>query len=181
MYDRNKVGFSCTNSLFRSQWGATNPEKGANQFAADLLMPLTIFGRYAYSKAITLQAARELAHKFDTSLAATAIRLVQHGSFPAMVVYLSEGRRRWFVAGPDVPSVLSPREIPSKRTLAWELMQVGSNEAGPTTVQADGWLTHPEAEKYELLEDSVRFRDGSILSLLWWKDEKQIIDLIDVD
>jgi hypothetical protein len=132
-------------------------------------------------KAITLQAARELAHKFDTSLAATAIRLVQHGSFPAMVVYLSEGRRRWFVAGPDVPSVLSPREIPSKRTLAWELMQVGSNEPGPTTVQADGWLTHPEAEKYELLEDSVRFRDGSILSLLWWKDEKQIIDLIDVD
>src|ERR1700722_1400962 len=108
MYDRNKVGFSCTNSLFRSQWGATNPEKGANQFAADLLMPLTIFGRYAYSKAITLQAARELAHKFDTSLAATAIRLVQHGSFPAMVVYLSEGRRRWFVAGPDVASGLLP-------------------------------------------------------------------------
>jgi len=60
-------------------------------------------------------------------------------------------------------------------------MQVSCNEPGPTTVQADGWLTHPEAEKYELLEDSVRFRDGSILSLLWWKDEKQIIDLIDVD
>jgi hypothetical protein len=65
--------------------------------------------------------------------------------------------------------------------VAWDLIQVGSNEPGPTTVQADGWLTHPEAEKYELLEDSVRFRDGSILSLLWWKDEKQIIDLIDVD
>jgi hypothetical protein len=60
-------------------------------------MPLTIFGRYAYSKGITLQAARELAQQFDTSLAATAIRLVQHGSFPAMVVYLSQGRRRWFV------------------------------------------------------------------------------------
>jgi hypothetical protein len=48
-------------------------------------------------------------------------------------------------------------------------MQVGSNEP------------HPEAEKYELLEDSVRFRDGSIWSLLWRKDEKQIVDLIDVD
>jgi hypothetical protein len=71
-----------------------------------------------------------------------------------------------------VPSVLSPREIPSKRTAAWDLMQVGSNEPGRTTVQAAGWLAHPEAEKYELLEDSVRFRDGSILSLLWWKDKK---------
>jgi hypothetical protein len=45
-----KAGFSCANSLFRSHWGAANPEKGVNQFAADLLMPLTIFGRYAYSK-----------------------------------------------------------------------------------------------------------------------------------
>jgi IrrE N-terminal-like domain len=181
MRDRNQVGFSCTNSLFRSQWGAANPERGANQFAADLLLPLTIFGRYAYSKPITLQAARELAYKFDTSLAATAIRLVQHGSFPAMVVYLTQGARKWFVAGPDVPSVLSPRDKPSKRTVAWDLMQLGSNEPGPSTVQADGWLTHPEAENYELLEDSVRFRDGSVLSLLWWKNEKQIIDLMEDD
>jgi len=181
MRDRNTVGFSCTNALFRSQWGGVNPERGANEFAADLLLPQTIFGRYAYSKPITLQATRELAHKFDTSLAATAIRLVQHGSFPAMVVYLCQGIRKWFVAGPDVPSVLSPRERPSKRTVAWDLMQLASNEPGPTTVQADGWLTHPEAENYELLEDSVRFRDGSILSLLWWKNEKQIIDLIEGD
>src|SRR3984957_4572423 len=91
MRDRNQVGFSCKNSLFRSQWGAANPERGANQFAADLLMPLTIFGRYAYSKPITLQGARELACKFDTSLTATTIRLVQQGSFPAMVVYLAQG------------------------------------------------------------------------------------------
>jgi hypothetical protein len=126
-----------------------------------------------------LQAARGLAYKFDTSLAATAIRLVQHGSFPAMVVYLGQGARKWFVGGPDVPSVLSPRETPSKRTVAWELMQMSSSEPGPTTVQADGWLTHPEAENYELLEDSVRFRDGSILSLLWWKNEKQIIELME--
>jgi hypothetical protein len=181
MCDRNRVGFSCTNSLFRSQWGAANPERGANQFAADLLLPLTIFGRYAYSKPITLQAVRELANKFDTSLAATAIRLVQHGSFPAMVVYICQGARKWFVAGPDVPSVLSPREKPSRRTVAWELAQLQSSEPGPTTVQADGWMTHPEAEHYELLEDSVRFRDGSILSLLWWKNEKQIIDLIEED
>lgn len=181
MCDRNRIGFSCTNSLFRSQWGAANPEKGANQFAADLLLPLTIFGRYTYSKPITLQAVRELAYKFDTSLAATAIRLVQHGSFPAMLIYLSHGARKWFVAGPDVPSVLSPREKPSRQTVAWELTQLSSGEPGPTTVQADGWLTHPEAENYEVLEDSVRFRDGSILSLLWWRNEKQIIDLIEDD
>jgi Zn-dependent peptidase ImmA (M78 family) len=99
MRDRNQVGFSCTNALFRSQWGTVNPERGANEFAADLLLPQTVFGRYAYASPVTLQAVRELAWKFDTSLAATAIRLVQHGSFPTMVIYLSQGVRKWFVAG----------------------------------------------------------------------------------
>src|SRR5580658_9419167 len=126
MRDRNQVWFSCANALFRSQWGATNPERGANEFAADLLLPQTVFGRYAYASPVTLQAVRELAKKFDTSLTATAIRLVQHGSFPAMVIYLSQGTRKWFVAGPDVPSVLFPRLAPSQNTVAGELLSGGN-------------------------------------------------------
>ena len=89
--------------------------------------------------------------------------------------------RKWFVAGSDVPSVLSPKETPSPNTVAGELLRTGNVASGPQAVQADGWLTHPRAEWYELMEDSVRFTDGSILSLLWWKNEKQIIDLIDDD
>jgi|HubBroStandDraft_2_1064218.scaffolds.fasta_scaffold246962_2 hypothetical protein len=181
MRDRNQVGFSCTNNLFRSQWGPINRERGANEFAADLLMPQTIFGRYSYASPVTLDAARELAIKFETSLTATAIRLVQHGSFPAIVVYMAQGVRKWFVAGPDVPSALSPRETPSRRTVAWELLHGGEALPKPQSVQADGWFTLPGSEWYEVMEDSVKFRDGSILSLLWWKNEKQIIDMLDVE
>jgi hypothetical protein len=179
MFDRNQVGFSCANALFRSQWGLLNPERSANEFAADLLMPQMIFGRYSYASPVTLDAVREMAIKFETSLTATAIRLVQHGSFPAMVIYLTQGSRKWFVAGPDIPSALRPRERPSRNTVAGEL-ECGENPSiGPQNVQADGWLTHPDSEAYELVEDSVKFRDGSILSLLWWKNETQIIDLMD--
>jgi IrrE N-terminal-like domain len=181
MYDRNRVGFSCTNALFRSQWGATNPEKAANEFAADLLLPQMIFGRYSYASPVTLEAVRNLAATFDTSLAATAIHLIKHGSFPAMVVYLVQGARKWFVAGPDVPRALWPREAPSVNTIAGDLLRGKSAPLEPHVVQADGWLTHPRSEWYELMEDSVLFRDGSILSLLWWKNEKQIIDLMDQD
>lgn len=177
MYDRNRIGFVCTNTQFRSQWGAVNREKAANEFAADLLLPRTIFGRYSYASPVTIEAVRNLATKFETSLAATAIRLVKHGSFPAMVVYLVQGVRKWFVAGPDIPSVLRPRETPSVNTTAGELLRGGNAPLKPQNVQADGWLTHPRSEWYELVEDSVKFRDGSILSLLWWKNEKQIIDL----
>jgi hypothetical protein len=96
-----------------------------------------------------------------------------------MVIYLTQGSRKWFVAGPDIPSALRPRERPSRNTVAGEL-ECGENPSiGPQNVQADGWLTHPDSEAYELVEDSVKFRDGSILSLLWWKNETQIIDLMD--
>jgi hypothetical protein len=179
MCDRNRVGFSCAKAQFRSQWGPLNPERGANEFAADLLMPQTIFGRYSYASPVTLEAVRELAKKFETSFTATAIRLVQHGSFPAMVIYLTQGIRKWFVAGPDVPGALRPRERPSRNTVAGELLCGDNLSIGPESVQADGWLTHPDSAGYELIEDSVKFRDGSILSLLWWKNEQQIIDLMD--
>jgi hypothetical protein len=48
-------------------------------------------------------------------------------------------------------------------------------------VQRDTLRPHPRSEWYELMEDAVKFRDGSIISLLWWKNEKQIIDLMDDD
>jgi hypothetical protein len=86
-----------------------------------------------------------------------------------------------FVAGRDVPSALFPRHTPSENTVAGELLHGGNASAGPEAVQADGWLTHAGSESYELIEDSVKFRDGSILSLLWWKNEKQIIDLMNDD
>jgi IrrE N-terminal-like domain len=178
MLDRNKIGFSCSKALFWSQWGTANPERSANEFAADLLLPRTVFDHYAHACPITLKVVRDLATRFEMSLAATAIRLVQRGSFPAMVIYLTQGIRKWFVAGPDVPSALWPRERPTLNTVAGELSRGRSTNAGPQTVQADGWLTHPKSEWYEVVEDSVRFRDGSILSLLWWKNEKQIIDLM---
>jgi hypothetical protein len=98
-----------------------------------------------------------------------------------MVVYLAEGVRKWFVAGPDVPRALWPRETPSVNTIAGDLLSGRRGSPEPQSVQADGWLTHPKSEWYELMEDSVKFRDGSILALLWWKNEKQIIDLMDRD
>lgn len=179
MLDRNKIGFACTNIAFRSQWGAANPERAANAFAADLLLPTQIFERYAHAVPITLQSAHSLAAKFQTSLTATAIRLVQHGSFPAMIIYFVSGARKWFVAGPDVPHELFPKQELHQHTLAWDLMKGNSSRLGPTDVQADAWIQHPRSKWYEVVEDSIRFADESILTMLWWKNEKQIIDLSD--
>jgi hypothetical protein len=66
-----------------------------------------------------------------------------------------------------------PRQTPSRNTVAGDLMHQDNTDSGPTAVQADGWLTHARAHRYEVMEGSVRSSDGSILSFLWWKNEKQ--------
>lgn len=61
-------------------------------------------------------------------------------------------------------------------TCADELLRGGKCE-GPTDVQADGWIEHPTARRYTLKEDSRYIGNGLVLSLLWWKDECQLLDL----
>ncbi len=37
---------------------------------------------------------------------------------------------------------------------------------------------HPRADRYELVESSMLVLPDRVLTLLWWKDEKMIQDLL---
>jgi Zn-dependent peptidase ImmA (M78 family) len=176
MRDRGKVGFSCTEQMMVGEWSAINAERGANDYAAELLMPPDMFQRAAHDMPITFDTVRELANKFQTSLTATAIRLVRLGSFPAMLVYVENGKRKWFIPGEDVPKELRPLEAPRLATTAADLLQ-GRPEDKATAIQADGWMDHPRSKWYEVVEHSIVIFPGVILTLLWWKNEKQLLDL----
>jgi Zn-dependent peptidase ImmA (M78 family) len=176
MRDRGRVGFSCTEQVMIGEWGSVNTERGANEYAADLLMPAEMFAKESRNKPITFATARELSDTFVTSLTATAIRLIRHGSFPAMLVYLEGGRRRWFIRGDDVPEALWPLDSPRLATTAADLLR-GRGEDRPTAIQADGWIDHPRSKWYEVVDHSIRISSTGILSLLWWKDERQLLDL----
>jgi len=177
MMDRGKVSsFVCEERVFTDEWAADNPERRANRYGTDLLLPKFMFEPRAKGRQITFGAVRALAAEFQTSLTATAIRLVELGSFPALLVYNEIDRRRWFIRGSGVPGELWPRDTPGAYTCAYDLLRGGVAE-GPQEVQADGWFDHEEARRYSLMEDSVAIRHGHCLSLLWWKDERQLLDL----
>lgn len=178
--DRHRVGFSCTVSSFQVEWSSENPERRANRFAADLLLPERLFKPEARGRPMTLATARELASAFTTSLTATTIRLVELGSFPAMVVCSDAGgTRRWFVRGPDVR--LWPIQQVGRPTVAYDISHGTGRREGPVEVSCDGWIDHPEAERHTLVEDSVSMGAGLVLSLLWWRDERQLLGLLAED
>jgi Zn-dependent peptidase ImmA (M78 family) len=176
MRDRGKVGFSCTEQIMIGEWTGLNAERGANDYAADLLMPIEMFQKASRNMPITFDSGRELAELFKTSLTATAIRLVRLGSFPAMLVCLEKGNRKWFIRGDDVPETVWPVESPKLATTASDLLRgISDNKATP--IQADGWISHPRSKWYEIIEHSIQISPTLVLTLLWWKDEKQLLDL----
>lgn len=177
MCDRGRIAFACTEQVLAQEWAEDNPERRANQYAADLLLPEAMFRARARNREITFATVRELAETFQASLTATAIRLVDFGSFPAMVACNDQGRRRWFRRGPDVPGVLWPRERVSPLTVAHDILSGQATAPGPTDVPADAWFEHREARRYSVREDSVWVTEDLVLTLVWWKDESQLVDL----
>jgi hypothetical protein len=182
MRDRGKVAFSCTDRNLVQEWDEDNPERRANRYAADLLLPRRFIERLAHGLPPTFASARSLGETFTTSLMATAIRLVEFGAHPAMIVCTQPAGREWFFRSPLVPAELWPRRKPGAGALATRLL--GGNPSvpcEPTTVDADEWIDHSEASKYTVVEDSRRMGEDLVLTLLWWKDEAQILALRDDD
>ena len=178
MLDRGKLAsFVCSEKNFINDWTGDNPERRANRFAADLLLPKFIFEPLAKNKEITFKTVRELCALFQTSLTATAIRLVELGSFPAIIVCNSKQGRRWQFRGVDIPYVIQLRDAPTEYTIAFDLLHGKISTATPENIQASDWVTHPRSHYYSIHEDSIKVTKDLALSLLWWKDESQLLDL----
>ncbi len=166
-FDRGKIAVACGEMQLIGEWGQGNAERKANRFAADLLLPRKMFKRFSRHRPILWATVRELAERFQTSQTATAIRLVELGTFPAMAVCYDRGRLRWVIKSHLVPATLMPRR---------SMLQLAAvAQQGPHEVTADRFIDHPHAAQFRLVADSVTLTPDLSLSLLWWRDEAQII------
>jgi hypothetical protein len=98
-----------------------------------------------------------------------------------MIVCSRLGQRwKWFFPSADITKAICPVDEPSKDTLAYDLLRGSQAVEGPVEVAADGWINREDSERYTLIEDSIVVAYGMVLSLLWWKDEQQLIDIGDL-
>ncbi len=176
MYDRGKASFACDERRFVQDWSKNNPESRANRYASDLLLPVHVFKPLSSNlKAITLTAAGELATRFQMSLTATAIRLVEHGPLPSMLICNSVAEREWFFRNTDLSKRLFPVTISGPDTYAHDLLHGSEESSAEGDVQASAWFEHELAENFLVHEHSIRTSYGDVLSMLWWKDERMLI------
>src|SRR5689334_295519 len=175
MRDRGQIAFQCEDKSFTREWSANNPETRANRFASDLLLPASMFRPQARGLPVTFSTVSNLASKFQMSLTATAIRFVEHGWMPSMLVCNTDEGKAWFVANSELKGKFWPVERPGKNTVAYAL-QLGASRESPQDVRCNEWINHPRADRYWIKEDSIMLRERTVLSLLWWEDEQQILD-----
>ena len=141
-----------------------NPETRANRYASDLLLPVSLFLPKAnIFKTMDFHVVKSLAETFNTSLTSTAIRLVECGPLPTMLIYYSRQGREWFVRASAVAERLWPPQTPRSGMKAFDLLKGGIDEL-QGEVPAEAWFNHPEAEGHYIDEHSIRTSYSDVLS-----------------
>jgi hypothetical protein len=156
--------------------GALSPERVANNFAADLLMPRYLFNPAARSSAkLNFRTVNELAEVFKTSRPATAIRLVAGGHSPALLICHGLKGRKWFVRGPDVPARWLPRDDLDADSFAFGvLFGKAPDDAMPRKIGADAWFDRTDADQYIVHEQTMRSAADEILTLVLLSEPRML-------
>lgn len=135
-----KPVFNCDEDSF-SEWLQKGPqEKEANQFAAELLMPKKSLLAQTQSHTFSTELIKCLADHFQTSLTATAYRLVEQGPYPMGLVYSTANQVRWSQFHPNFPLrwIVSKTETPPK-SAARQWFQT-RNLIKPKVLRAEEWF-----------------------------------------
>ncbi|MFN0120868.1 MAG: ImmA/IrrE family metallo-endopeptidase [Blastocatellia bacterium] len=173
MHDYGTTALACHEASFAREWGEDNPEKRANRFARELLIPARMFRDMAQDRPLNFETVRYLAKTFQTSLTATALRLVELGDTPAMLVCYNRHRRVWYVTAANVPSSLWPFEQPRRQTAAYGLLFSNVQNLKAQEIPASSWFPGCATSRQTIREDSVRGYGGTVLTLLSWENEKR--------
>jgi hypothetical protein len=155
-----------------------SPERAADNYAADLLMPRNIFQPIARSYAkLNFKRVKAIADVFDTSWTATAIRLVESGHSPAILVCHNCEGRKWFSRGPAVSSRWFPKAELDPDSFAFGILFAGkSDDAALRKIGADAWFDRRDAERFEVQEQTIRTGPDEILSLVLMTDDEMLCD-----
>lgn len=144
-----------------------SPERVADSYAADLLMPNYLFRPIARQHPkLSFQTVHEVAKIFRTSHTATAIRLVEGNHTPAFLVCHGPQSRKWFARAPSVPSHWFPRESLDPDSFAFDVLKGGADDALPRKIGADAWLDRDEAAEHEVHEQTIRIAADEVLTLV---------------
>jgi Zn-dependent peptidase ImmA (M78 family) len=168
-HHRGRVLFCGKNDVCNFENDALHPERQADGFASDLILPTYMVDpRLRKMKRLTLAAARELADEFCASLTATLFKMTLLNRFPMMIVCHNKTKRRWFESSPMLqPWWKWPTKTLDRQTFAADMLFNGAAEQNfPRKMPADAWFDFKGCDRHEVEEQSFLLPDEEVLTVL---------------
>lgn len=167
-HHRGQVLFCGPSDIGSFAGGPLDPERQADAFAADLILPgYLVRPKIRKLKKPTLAFAHEIADEFKASLTATLIKILNENYFPILLVCHGKDRRRWFRRANMVPQWWFPREDLDAQTFAFEILHNGKPEdTFPRKNGAGTWFEFRNVDRYEIYEQSFPLPNDEVLTVL---------------
>lgn len=165
--DRNQLDL-CTSAVIDERYDQ-GPEREANAFAAEFLMPENMWIDEVDVKEPSLDVVKELSEYYQVSLVAAAIRFVKLSNDRVAVVFSKANRAEWFARSKDFGCFIEIGDPLSRHTLASDFFTKGTVSVRPEQVSASGWLSGKRVRSDSLVVEHCRpIRSlAATLSLLW--------------
>lgn len=171
--------FSCRKEdIGNYQEGSSNPERVADTYAADLLMPRYLFQPLANKAgSVTFEVIDALQAEFKTSITATARRLIDFGAEPAILICHGKMGRRWFKRATSVPARWFPQAELDAESYAMDVLYKPTvKRTRKVVIGADAWFDRSGADRYEIYEQTHKISEDEILTFVTFKDDEMLDD-----
>jgi Zn-dependent peptidase ImmA (M78 family) len=172
-HHRGRILFCGPKDVENPDDGALNPERHADDFASDLLLPnYLLHPRLRKIRRVTLDVARQIGHDFTASVTATLIKVVQSNRFPLIVVCHSRKKRRWFRRADMVPGWWFPLDQLDRESFAADMLfNGGAEQSRPRKIGADAWFGFRNCDRFEVEEQSFLLPEDKVLTVLTLPEE----------
>lgn len=165
-------GYCADRDLRARDKDARQVEWQANDFAAELLMPMRLYAADVARRAVSFETVYSLAgpSMYDVSVTAAAWRLVQASKERCALVVTTKGRVEWIVRSDSFRLRLTERQQHlHAHTAAASFDQTKDGNERPQEVPTYAWIESDVPQVGELLESTHGIiRLGQVLSLLWY-------------
>jgi Zn-dependent peptidase ImmA (M78 family) len=147
---------------------ANEPERQADRFASDLILPPYLLRpRLEKLKRIELASFQGVAAEFGASMTATLLKTVDQNMFPIIIVCHGRNGRRWFRRSPMIPDTWFPQGDLDAQSFAFEMLYRRSQaQPTPRKIRAGAWFDLKGADRYEIREQSFPLPHAEVLTVL---------------
>ena len=166
--DAQRSSFKCSNADIGPQNAeAKSIEADANGFASQLILPDYLVWPWVADRKPSLDLASAMGNDFQSSLTASALKLLQRAKVPTAITCHDQRKLKWSRRSRDFSTDFYILNELHQETVAFE-MAFGATKglARLKRESASRWISGPGTFRMEVWSQSIKLPEGSVLTML---------------